>query len=515
MGFPNFNSEDAPETVAAPSQGTSDAASTKPEDEDGSPSSSIIEDSLKQLRLRRYSQAATSWFGETSQESSEELEGEARAAASEEEVASQDEFPEDANLGGAGVTVVSTEEQTADSSQISDDASSEVFSHPLSQPALDTIAEPVASEAEIEPPIAERQFVEEESRLDAIGEKQNFLATEAAQRTGRALEQMANIAADQLRQMLGQVANAAVHQTNAALERLVEDGTERTVRLMEKLSVEASAQVRQELLKLAEDAVTPPLSASVSDLSGEVRRVGRELFKTVRAAERNQDLFDSAVSEIQRLTSRIEQVPAQLHGSESITEVKAALCRELLGLADALEASLATAHETLEQLLEPEEENQGAGLEEVPEQPQQSVLPSETQPFWRVFLHNKLQQWASRVAPPLSSQPPSIETSPPEGVDEEEEGLEEAMDVMRQWLDGQQLIYDRLQMVMQNAGVRQIETEGQTFDPARHRAVSVETRNDVPSGTITGEERRGYTLDGRILRYAEVIVAKNEQNSWD
>jgi molecular chaperone GrpE len=247
--------------------------------------------------------------------------------------------------------------------------------------------------------------------------------------------------------------------------------------------------------------------------------------------------------------ARVEQVPAQLHGSESITEVKAALCREMIGLADALEASLVAAHETLERLqgLDESEEDeteepaeisedgisedevseQGSeqaalrASEETPEQVAEEVReegvessslpelqPSRRPAFWQV----KLREWVDRIAPPTTPLPPpaAAEASRQEMADELQKRLDETLGAMDQWLEGQQLIYERLQIVMQNSGVRQIESEGQSFDPARHRAVSVEACDDVPNGTIIGEERKGYTLDGRILRYAEVVVAKNE-----
>ncbi len=432
-----------------------------------------MDDALRQLRLRRFSQSPSPWTGEETQEASENQVEEANEGANNE-----------AANEGAAVSPI----EPADGPIPSFDDGSEL----------------------------EGPSVEEEARVEAINEKQKALAGEAAGQIERALEQIADIAAEQIRQMLGQVANAATRQTGVVLERLAEDATGRTMRVMESLSLEAISQVRQAMSKLAEEQIAPPLSASVSDLSGEVRRIGRELFKATRAAERNQDLFDSAVSEIQRLTSRIEQVPAQLHGSESITEVKAALCREMLGLADAVEASLNAARETLERLQEIDEP------EETPEEIEDrdasesfaeiSEEPSD-QPFWRDYLHDKLQQWANRFAPPrssASSPPPAPTESLTESMDESQERLDEAMTVMSQWLDGQQLIYERLQTVMRNAGVRLIETEGRTFDPTRHRAISVETRDDLPAGAIIGEERKGYTLDGRILRYAEVIVAKNE-----
>jgi molecular chaperone GrpE (heat shock protein) len=47
-------------------------------------------------------------------------------------------------------------------------------------------------------------------------------------------------------------------------------------------------------------------------------------------------------------------------------------------------------------------------------------------------------------------------------------------------------------------------------EPENEPGTSESMESDVPAGTIVGEERRGYTLDGKILRYAEIIVAKNE-----
>jgi molecular chaperone GrpE len=81
---------------------------------------------------------------------------------------------------------------------------------------------------------------------------------------------------------------------------------------------------------------------------------------------------------------------------------------------------------------------------------------------------------------------------------------------LQQWRDGQKLLAERLQTALQTAGVRAIDSVGRAFDPAQHRAVSVAVRHDLTPGTIVGEELKGYLLDGRILRFAEVIVARHE-----
>ena len=407
---------------------------------------------------------------------------------------------------------------------------------------------------------------------EAARAKQTKVADEAAQQTGLLLEQVANAAIEQIRHLLGQIATSAIQQSNRAMVRMAEDAADQTGRVLERLAAEATSQVHQILKKIGDEQITPPLSASVEGLGDEVRRVGRELFKSSRSADRNRDLFDSAITELQRLTSRIEQVPSQLYGAESINEVKAAICREMIGVADAMEASLITAQEVLSKLQESaesrevEEEIEVGAVEEEPaveeaEEPvkgwedaglsgdsearEESVKeeaageapvredsvreapigePAESssdatgdstaqavvappKPFWsRDSWQDRLRDWLWRVLPPPTP-PPGDESN---RIAELEERLGQSWEAMNQWLDGQQLLYDRLQTALQAVGVRPIETEGQMFDLALHRAVSTEARNDVPAGTVVGEERKGYTLDGKNLRYAEVIVAKNE-----
>jgi molecular chaperone GrpE len=86
--------------------------------------------------------------------------------------------------------------------------------------------------------------------------------------------------------------------------------------------------------------------------------------------------------------------------------------------------------------------------------------------------------------------------------------LAESVAAMKQWREGQRLLVQRLETILRTAGVREIETTGRLFDPQVHRAVSVAEDTNLPAGTIVGEELKGYTLEERILRYAEVIVAK-------
>ena len=73
------------------------------------------------------------------------------------------------------------------------------------------------------------------------------------------------------------------------------------------------------------------------------------------------------------------------------------------------------------------------------------------------------------------------------------------------WLDGVRLIYRKLQLILENAGVSAIEVEGQQFDPRYHEAVM---HADGPEGRVLAEVQRGYKLHDRVLRPAMVVVGK-------
>jgi molecular chaperone GrpE len=77
-------------------------------------------------------------------------------------------------------------------------------------------------------------------------------------------------------------------------------------------------------------------------------------------------------------------------------------------------------------------------------------------------------------------------------------------DPMRQ---GMQMIFDQFQQFLKSHGVTEIEALGKPFDPAAHEAVS-HLESDVPEGQVIEQTRRGYRLQGRVLRAAAVVVSK-------
>lgn len=73
--------------------------------------------------------------------------------------------------------------------------------------------------------------------------------------------------------------------------------------------------------------------------------------------------------------------------------------------------------------------------------------------------------------------------------------------------EGFRLVADQLETVLRKFGLRQIETAGLPFDPHRHEAVAHLPAPGHSEGMIVEETRRGFSLGGKLLRAAHVVVS--------
>jgi len=74
--------------------------------------------------------------------------------------------------------------------------------------------------------------------------------------------------------------------------------------------------------------------------------------------------------------------------------------------------------------------------------------------------------------------------------------------------DGLRLIRQRFSEVLQSNGVESFDSEGKPFDPNVHEAMTVIDSDGEESGTVYTEHRRGYFINGELLRPARVAVLK-------
>ena len=74
--------------------------------------------------------------------------------------------------------------------------------------------------------------------------------------------------------------------------------------------------------------------------------------------------------------------------------------------------------------------------------------------------------------------------------------------------EGLRLIRQRFSEVLHSNGVTPFDSEGEPFDPTIHEAMTVIDGDGEESGTVYTEHRRGYLINGELLRPARVAVLK-------
>ncbi|MCC6177913.1 MAG: nucleotide exchange factor GrpE [Chloroflexi bacterium] len=79
------------------------------------------------------------------------------------------------------------------------------------------------------------------------------------------------------------------------------------------------------------------------------------------------------------------------------------------------------------------------------------------------------------------------------------------------WVQGVELIGQKLTQILQSEGLERVGGEGEAFDPYVHEAVAYEEHPVYDEGQIAGVYRPGYRLRERVLRPAQVVVARGQR----
>jgi molecular chaperone GrpE len=91
---------------------------------------------------------------------------------------------------------------------------------------------------------------------------------------------------------------------------------------------------------------------------------------------------------------------------------------------------------------------------------------------------------------------------------------EEATDV-ESLREGFEMICGRFRDALNAAGVEEVPSNGQRFDPKIHEAILQVEDPDQPSGTVLQTTHRGFRLNDRLIRAAKVVVSKGPQPARD
>jgi molecular chaperone GrpE len=76
------------------------------------------------------------------------------------------------------------------------------------------------------------------------------------------------------------------------------------------------------------------------------------------------------------------------------------------------------------------------------------------------------------------------------------------------WVQGILLIERNLRAVVERAGFERIDAQGQQFSPYEHEALMADESGQHPDDTVVSVFRPGYKVGGRIIRPAQVVVAR-------
>lgn len=91
-------------------------------------------------------------------------------------------------------------------------------------------------------------------------------------------------------------------------------------------------------------------------------------------------------------------------------------------------------------------------------------------------------------------------------IDRANEMMDKATDVQAV-KDGCNLIFDKIKGILTSCGLAEMETTGEDFDADKHEAITqLPVASEDQKNKIIDTTKKGYTLNGKIIRYAQVVV---------
>lgn len=74
--------------------------------------------------------------------------------------------------------------------------------------------------------------------------------------------------------------------------------------------------------------------------------------------------------------------------------------------------------------------------------------------------------------------------------------------------EGLDLILQKTQKILTSKGIQAMEPKGQAFDPEFHDAITnIPATSEDMKGKVADVVEKGYTLNGKVIRHAKVVVA--------
>jgi molecular chaperone GrpE (heat shock protein) len=323
------------------------------------------------------------------------------------------------------------------------------------------------------------------------------------------------------RQLITEPVTNVIHEQLAQLATQLVDQQDQLIALQQTASNAASQeqveQLTQALAQTAHQAQLEQLSQLVADraqlanLEETLKKLTRTQFRANTLGETKEQQVASALATLQEILNRREQRQESqvLRNTQQLAtvrgEARSQMAAELLPALDSLElalengaALLARQHEQLATVTAA----QNAYLAALVQPPSQAQSPGSSGSFWA-------RLWGKSTSTPA----PDASALPDLPEETVETAFRTISDAMTAWLQGLALVRDRFVSLLAGEGIQTIDALHQPFDPRLHVAVEVETRSDVPPDTVVRVLRKGYRQRDRVLRYAEVVAARETDHT--
>jgi molecular chaperone GrpE len=79
---------------------------------------------------------------------------------------------------------------------------------------------------------------------------------------------------------------------------------------------------------------------------------------------------------------------------------------------------------------------------------------------------------------------------------------------VRALYEGVELTLKGFLEILNKFNIQQVDPAGQPFDPQLHQAITTVVNPNVEPNTVLEVMQKGYTLHGRVIRPAMVVVSK-------
>jgi molecular chaperone GrpE len=84
-------------------------------------------------------------------------------------------------------------------------------------------------------------------------------------------------------------------------------------------------------------------------------------------------------------------------------------------------------------------------------------------------------------------------------------------DTLNTFIQGVEMTSNELKAVLQRNGVTEVKCEGTAFDPNYMEALSSEPTNEISPGYVARVFKKAYKLHDKVIRPAQVVVAKKPE----